>query len=162
MFASGDSGSCTVRPGALQCLAVAASRDLRHDRGAAGIARQLTSLFPHAMSDRFELVAIALPSGCAPEALLPAVAALLAACWPGMSRAQLLDRARRLALRISLRARPEAGPDGVRLYSLVLEDGEVRTELVAHVRRLVRRRTTRRAKASLPPLRDVRQQELFS
>ena len=114
------------------------------------------------MSDRFELVAIALPNGCAPEALPPAVAALLAACWPGMSRAQLLDRARRLALRVSLHVRPEAGPDGVRLYSLMLVAGEVRTELVAHVRRVVRRRSARRAKASLPPLRDVRQQGLFS
>ncbi|WP_233875539.1 hypothetical protein [Paraburkholderia adhaesiva] len=114
------------------------------------------------MADRFELLALALPAGCAPESLAPEVAALMAACWPGMSRAQLLERARRLALRASLRARPEAGPDGVRLYSLVLVTGEVRTELVAHVRRLVRRRSVRRAKASLPPPKDVRQQGLFS
>ncbi|WP_321936276.1 hypothetical protein [Paraburkholderia sp. J8-2] len=114
------------------------------------------------MSDHFELVAIALPRGCAPESLPASVAALVAACWPGMSRAQLLDRGRRLGLRISLRVLPESGPDGVRLYLLVLMTGEVRTELVAHVRRVVRRRSARRAKASLPPLRDVRQQGLFS
>ncbi|MGF6980040.1 hypothetical protein QFZ94_008557 [Paraburkholderia sp. JPY465] len=71
-----------------------------------------------------------------------------AACWPGMSRAQLLDRARRLALRASLRARPgsssEPGPDGVRLYALALTSGAVKTELVAHVRRLARRCGARR------------------
>ncbi|WP_213309026.1 hypothetical protein [Paraburkholderia sacchari] len=75
-----------------------------------------------------------------------------------MSRDQLLDRARRLAVRILLRARPEPGPDGVRLYSLVLVAGEVRAELVAHVRRLARCGTGRRAKVALPPLCDMRQQ----
>lgn len=113
------------------------------------------------MAVRFELVALALLPGCAPESLPPPVVALIAACWPGMSRAQLLDRARRLALRMSLRARPEVGPDGLQLYTLVLVAEGVRAELVAHVRRLARRRTARRAKASLPPLRDERQQGLF-
>ncbi|WP_028209056.1 hypothetical protein [Paraburkholderia nodosa] len=113
------------------------------------------------MADRLELVALALPAGCAPETLPPPVMQFIAACWPGMSRAQLLDRARRLALRVSFRARPERGPDGVRLYALVLMVGEVRAELVAHVRRLARRRGTRRARASLPPVRDVRQKGLF-
>ncbi|WP_321939428.1 hypothetical protein [Paraburkholderia sp. J8-2] len=113
------------------------------------------------MADRLELVALALPAGCAPESLPPSVAAFVTACWPGMSRAQLLDRARRLALRASLRARPEHGPDGVRLYTLVLMIGEVKAELVAHVRRLARRRGARRARASLPPVRDTRQVGLF-
>ncbi len=96
------------------------------------------------MAVRFELVALAQPAGCAPESLPPPVAALVAACWPGMSRTQLLDRARRLALRMSLRARPESGPDGLQVYSLVLVVEDVRTELVAHVRRLARRRMARR------------------
>ncbi|MEX4003599.1 hypothetical protein AB4Y38_32465 [Paraburkholderia sp. EG285A] len=113
------------------------------------------------MADRLELVALALPAGCAPESLPPAVAAFIAACWPGMSRAQLLDRARRLALHVSLRARPEPGPDGVRLYALVLTLGAAKAELVAHVRRLARRRGARRTRASLPPARDVRQAGLF-
>jgi hypothetical protein len=117
------------------------------------------------MADRLELVALALPAGCAPETLPPAVTAFIAACWPGMSRAQLLDRARRLALHATLRAPPtsnaESGPDGVRLYALVLMVGDARAELVAHVRRLARRRGARRARASLPPARDVRQAGLF-
>ncbi|WP_321948415.1 hypothetical protein [Paraburkholderia sp. J10-1] len=113
------------------------------------------------MADRLELVALALPAGCAPESLAPSVAAFVAACWPGMSRAQLLDRARRLALRVSLRARREPGPDGTRLYALVLIIGGVQAELVAHVRRLARRRGARRAKVSLPSARDARQGGLF-
>ncbi|MFT0174334.1 hypothetical protein [Paraburkholderia mimosarum] len=113
------------------------------------------------MADCFELVALALPAGCAPESLPPAVAAFFAACWPGMSRAQLLDRARRLALRVSLRARPEPRPEGVRLYALVLMTGAVKAEMVAHVRRFARRRGGGRAKASLPPARDTRQRGLF-
>ncbi|WP_322052972.1 hypothetical protein [Paraburkholderia bannensis] len=113
------------------------------------------------MADRLELVALALPPGCAPESLPPSVVAFMAACWPGMSRAQLLDRARRLALGASLRERPEPGPDGTRLYALVLIIGGVKAELVAHVRRLARRRGARRAKVSLPPARDARQGGLF-
>jgi len=73
----------------------------------------------------------------------------------------MLDRARRLALRVSLRARPgsrpESSPDGVRLYALVLIAGGARAELVAHVRRLARRCGARRARATLPPARDARQ-----
>jgi hypothetical protein len=78
-----------------------------------------------------------------------------------MSRAQLLERARRLALRASLRVRPGVGPEGMSLFSLALEAPDGHAEFVAHVRRPVRRRAGRRAKASLPPLRDTRQQGLF-
>jgi hypothetical protein len=113
------------------------------------------------MPDRFELVALALPAGCEPERLPQAVTLFIAACWAGMSRAQLLERARRLGLRVSLRLRPESGQDAVRLYSLMLLGDEVCAELIAHVRRLVRRRGARRAKASLPPMRDTRQGGLF-
>jgi len=113
------------------------------------------------MAVRFELVALALPAGRAPESLPPSVVQFIAACWPGMSRAQLLDRARRLALRASLRARPGVGPQGLSLFSLMLEAADWRTELVAHVRRPVRQRAGRRAKAVRPPPRDMRQQGLF-
>jgi hypothetical protein len=113
------------------------------------------------MSDRFELVALALPANCAPESLPAAVSQFIATCWPDMSRAQLLDRARRLAIRASLRARPEPGPDGVRLYALVLVIGDTRAELIAHVRQLARRDGARRARPSLPPARDARQRGLF-
>ncbi|WP_321867463.1 hypothetical protein [Paraburkholderia tropica] len=116
------------------------------------------------MADRFELVALALPPGCAPESLPAGIGQFVAACWPGMSRAQLLDRARRVALRASLRVMKQAGSgnaEGVRQYALVLEASDGWAELVAHVRRVVRRRGARRAKVSLPPPRDVRQGGLF-
>jgi len=113
------------------------------------------------MAVRFELVALALPAGRAPESLPPSVVQFIAACWPGMSRAQLFDRARRLALCASLRARPGVGPQGLSLFSLMLEAADWRTELVAHVRRPVRQRAGRRAKAVRPPPRDMRQQGLF-
>lgn len=142
-------------------MRVAARAGFRQDGGdARPTGASQTRTFPR-MADRLELVALALPADCAPESLPPSVAAFMAACWPGMSRAQLMDRARRLALRASLRVRPEPGPDGTRLYALVLIIGGVKAELVAHVRRLARRRGARRAKVSLPPVRDVRQAGLF-
>jgi hypothetical protein len=115
------------------------------------------------MADRFELVAIALPADCAPESLAPVVATFIAACWNGMSRAQLFERARRAGLHVSLRMLPGLAVDGVQRHALQLSPlkpgngHESRIELVAHVRRIVRRRGVRRAKASLPPVRDVRQ-----
>lgn len=132
---------------------VVAQRDFRQDYPV-----RTSSLH---MAYRLQLVALALPADCAPELLPAPVSRFIVACWPGMSRAQLLDRARRFALRASLRVRPERGPEGVRPYALVLAIGEVRVELVAHVRRLAHRGGARRARASLPPARDARQRALF-
>jgi len=56
------------------------------------------------MADTFELVALALPADLAPDALPDPVKRLVADCWPGMSRAQLVARARRHSLGPSLRA----------------------------------------------------------
>ncbi|TFE37787.1 hypothetical protein E2553_41115 [Paraburkholderia dipogonis] len=113
------------------------------------------------MAHRLELVALALPAGLAPESLPSPVAQFVTACWPGMSRAQLLARARSHGLRVSLRVRREPGPEDVRLYALVLVTGQSRVELLAHVRWLAHRRGARRARASRPPLRDSRQRGLF-
>ncbi|WP_321871716.1 hypothetical protein [Paraburkholderia tropica] len=122
------------------------------------------------MVDRFELVAIALAVGYAPEALPPAVVTFVGACWNGMSRAQLLERARRAGLNVSLRRLNDSAVDGVQRHTLRLtamigqkgpRDGDASVELVAHVRRVVRRRGAHRAKVSLPPARDTRQGGLF-
>lgn len=119
------------------------------------------------MADRFELVAIALPAGCAPESLVPAVASFIDACWSGMSRAQMLERGRRIGLSVSLRMLPGPTVDGVRrhglrLVSLNSQGGHgMCIELVAHLRRVARRRGAGRAKASLRPARDTRQGGLF-
>ncbi|TDY15737.1 hypothetical protein B0G81_8832 [Paraburkholderia sp. BL6665CI2N2] len=118
------------------------------------------------MADPFELVALALPADCAPGSLPPAVRRLLADCWPGMSRAQLVARARRHALQPSLRAaggNPGAsapGETGHFSLTVTVDGNEVR--LVAHLRRIPkRRRPARPAKTSKPPARDLRQGALF-
>lgn len=87
---------------------------------------------------------------------------MIAAAWNGMSRAQLVDRARRLDMRASLRVQPGIGPDGLTQFRLTLSFANGSFELIAHVRRVIRRRTgARRQKPSLPPARDIRQQSLF-
>lgn len=128
------------------------------------------------MATRFELLTLALPADLAPETVQPAVGQLVAACWSSMSRAQLLDRARRLALRASLRPLAGLAPDGSARFALRLTlpeppaaamDARIPAvarvlELTACVRRLARRRAgARRAKVSLPPARDARQLGLF-
>ncbi|WP_084168607.1 hypothetical protein [Paraburkholderia acidipaludis] len=114
------------------------------------------------MAHRFEIVSLALPADCAPEAVPHAVDRLISISWPGMSWAQLADRARRLDLRASLRVQSGSGPDGLIRFRLALGFAGGSFELIAHARRVARRRTaTRREKPSLPPARDVRQQHLF-
>ncbi|MCX5544158.1 hypothetical protein M3A49_32595 [Paraburkholderia sp. CNPSo 3076] len=79
-----------------------------------------------------------------------------------MSGAQLVDRARRLDMRASLRVQPGIGPDGLTQFRLTLSFADEQFVLVAHVRRVIRRHTgARRQKPSLPPARDIRQQSLF-
>jgi hypothetical protein len=114
------------------------------------------------MAYRFALVSLALPVDCPPESIPPAVGRLISLAWPGMSRAQLVDRTRRLDMRASLRMQPDIGTDGLAQFRLTLNFANGSFELIAHVRRVVRRRTgARRQKPSLPPARDIRQQRLF-
>ncbi|MBB2927822.1 hypothetical protein [Paraburkholderia silvatlantica] len=114
------------------------------------------------MPYRFELVSLALPADCPPESVPPAVGRLILLAWPGMSRAQLLDRARRLDMRASLRVQPGIEADGLTQFRLALSFADESFELTVHVRRVRRRRRgARRQKPSLPPARDIRQQNLF-
>ena len=114
------------------------------------------------MPHRFEIICLALPADCAPESVPPAVGQLISAAWPGMSRAQLVERARRLDMRASLRVQSGIGPDGLTQFRLTLSLANGRFELIAHVRSVIRRRAgARRQKPSLPPARDARQQTLF-
>ena len=114
------------------------------------------------MTNRFELVSLALPVDCPPESVPSAVGQLISAAWPGMSRAQLVDRARRLDMHASLRVQPGIGPDGLTQFRLALSFENESFELIAYVRRVIRRRTgAQRQKPSLPPARDIRQQSLF-
>jgi hypothetical protein len=118
------------------------------------------------MADAFELVALALPADLAPDSLPDAIKRLVADCWPGMSRAQLVARARRYAQHPSLRAlvdsRGAGAPGETGHFSLTVTVGGTVVRLVAHVRRIAkRRRPLRPVKVSKPPARDPRQGSLF-
>ncbi|MGF6508384.1 hypothetical protein [Paraburkholderia tuberum] len=115
------------------------------------------------MADAFELVALALPGDVAPESLPAIVRQFVADCW--MSRSQLIARARRLALRPSLRAYRPSAPGDIGHFALTLMAGAQTVSLIAHLRRVAQRRASARnrnaATASRPPARDPRQTSLF-
>jgi hypothetical protein len=117
------------------------------------------------MADAFELVALALPCDVAPESLPATVRQFVADCWPGMSRSQLIARARRLALRPSLRTYRLSAPGDIGHFALTLTVGAHTVSLIAHLRRVVKRRRSARSRktttASRPPARDPRQASLF-
>ena len=117
------------------------------------------------MADVFELVALALPGEVAPESLPATVRQFVSDCWPGMSRGQLVARARRLALRPSLRAYRASAPGEIGLFELTLTTGAQIVSLIAHLRRVAKRRTSARgsraADVSRAPARDPRQASLF-
>ncbi|MEX3930026.1 hypothetical protein AB4Y36_39555 [Paraburkholderia sp. BR10936] len=58
------------------------------------------------MAHRLELVSLALLADSPPESVLSAVGRLISVAWPGVSRAQLVDRVRRLDMRASLQVQP--------------------------------------------------------
>ena len=118
------------------------------------------------MADAFELVALALPGDTAPESLPAIVRQFIAECWPGMSRGQLMARARRFALRPSLRAYGASAPGEIGRFAFALNAGAQVVSLIAHLRRVATRRVsvrTRKAAAAVsrPPARDPRQTSLF-
>lgn len=118
------------------------------------------------MADTFELVALAMPAGVAPEALPCRVKRLVADCWPGMSRAQLVARARRHAMHASLRAAVDnpdtTAPGETGRFSLTVTVDGTAVHLVAHLRRVTKRRSPARpTRVSKPPARDPRQRNLF-
>jgi hypothetical protein len=114
------------------------------------------------LARRFEIISLALPADCAPESVPRAVDRLIPVSWPGMSRVQLADRARRLDLRASLRVQSRSGSGGLIQFRLLLSFAGGSFDLIAHARRVVcQRAAARRQKPSLPPVRDARQQHLF-
>jgi hypothetical protein len=121
------------------------------------------------MADAFELVALALPADTAPESLPAPVRQFIAGCWPGMSRGQLVARARRAGLRPSLKAATgQSGPGApgeIGRFALSLTAGAQPVLLIAHLRRVATPRGSLRSRkvaaASRPPARDPRQTSLF-
>ncbi|REE07088.1 hypothetical protein B0G71_8145 [Paraburkholderia sp. BL27I4N3] len=117
------------------------------------------------MADIYLLTGLTLPAGIAHESLPGAVKAFIADCWQGMSRTQMIARAKSRKLRLSFCAtRPCAhGETGV--FALRFSDGTSGCLMLAHLRRVRnsrgRNRRPGRTAVSRPPARDPRQTTLF-
>lgn len=111
----------------------------------------------NAMANVLELVSFGLPPLFPPEAVPEPGAQFIAACWAGMTKGQLLTRARKRGWRPSWeRLAHIVAEYGIEVYgySLVI-DGCV-VPLMARMRRVAGV-----VKPSGPPERDERQQTLF-
>ncbi|MBT2792866.1 hypothetical protein [Paraburkholderia strydomiana] len=117
------------------------------------------------MADIYLLTKLTLPSGVAHESLPGTTRAFIAECWQGMSRAQMIARAKARGLRPSFRATARCAQGDTGLFELCFSDGAGSCLMLAHLQRVrnIRGRGSRagRAAASRPPERDPRQTSLF-
>jgi hypothetical protein len=117
------------------------------------------------MADIYLLAGLTLPPGVAPESLPGTVTRFMSDCWPGMSRAQMMARAKRQGLRLSFRATARCLPGETGVFELRFNDGAVQCVMLARLQRLGdrsgKRRQTSRTDVSRPPPRDPRQTWLF-
>ena len=117
------------------------------------------------MADLYLLAGLTLPQGVAHESLPGAVTRFMSDCWHGMSRTQMIARAKRRGLRLSFRAtaRCRSGDTGV--FELRFNDGAVECLMLARLQRVGsrrgKRRQTGRNDVTRPPPRDPRQTRLF-
>ena len=109
------------------------------------------------MAGVLELVAFGLPPTFPPEAVPEPGAQFVAACWPGMTKGQLLARARKRGWRPSWERLPKVVAEAdIEVYGFaLLIDGCV-VPLMARMRRVAGV-----VKLSGPPERDERQLGLF-
>jgi hypothetical protein len=117
------------------------------------------------MTDIYLLTGLTLPQGVAPESLPATVTRFMADCWTGMSRTQMIARAKRRGLRLSFRATTPC-PSGVTgVFELRFSDGAVECLMLARLQRAGKRggraRRTSLTDGSRPPARDPRQTSLF-
>jgi hypothetical protein len=117
------------------------------------------------MADIYLLAGLTLPQGVAHESLPGTVTRFMADCWPGMSRTQMIARAKRRGLRLSFRATAPC-PSGVSgVFELRFHDGTGECLMLARLQRVGgrsgKRRQTNRTDVSRPPPRDPRQTRLF-
>jgi hypothetical protein len=117
------------------------------------------------MADIYLLAGLTLPQGVAHESLPGTVTRLLADCWPGMSRAQMIGRAKLRGLRLSFRATAPCPSGETGVFELRFHDGAGECLMLARLQRVGSRkggnRRTRRTDVSRPPARDPRQTPLF-
>jgi putative component of toxin-antitoxin plasmid stabilization module len=117
------------------------------------------------MADIYLLAGLTLPSGVAHEFLPGTVTLFMADCWPGMSRTQMIARAKRRGLRLSFRATVPCPSGGTGVFELRFNDGAGECLMLARLERVGNgsggKRRTRRTDVSRPPPRDARQTRLF-
>ncbi|MEA3085098.1 MAG: hypothetical protein QOC89_2795 [Paraburkholderia sp.] len=117
------------------------------------------------MTDIYLLTGLTLPPGVAHESLPGAVTLFMADCWPGMSRTQMIARAKRRGLRLSFRATAPCPSGETGVFELRFNDGAGECLMLARLRRVENRnggnRRTRRTDVSRPPARDPRETRLF-
>lgn len=117
------------------------------------------------MADIYLLAGLTLPQGVAHESLPAIVTLFMADCWSGMSRTQMIARAKRRGLRLSFRATAPCPSGETGVFELRFHDGVVECLMLARLERVGtrsgRKRRTRRTDVSRPPLRDARQTRLF-
>jgi hypothetical protein len=117
------------------------------------------------VTDIYLLAGLTLPQGVAHESLPENVTIFVSDCWQGMSRTQMMARAKRRGLRLSFRATARCGPGESGVFELRFSDGSVACLMLARLPRIGNRsrgdRRTRRTDVSQPPLRDPRQTRLL-
>jgi hypothetical protein len=117
------------------------------------------------MADIYLLTGLTLPQGVAHESLPGTVTLFIADCWSGMSRTQMIARAKRRGLRLSLRATTPCPSGETGVFDLRFNDGAVECLMLARLQRVGSssggNRRTSRTDVSRPPLRDPRQTRLF-
>jgi len=117
------------------------------------------------MADIYLLAGLMLPPGVAHESLPGTVTRFMSDCWHGMSRTQMIARAKRRALRLSFRATAPCPSGETGVFELRFNDGAVECVMLARLQRVGdrsgKRRQTSRTDVSRPPPRDPRQTRLF-
>jgi hypothetical protein len=109
------------------------------------------------MAAVLELVSFGLPPTFPPEAMPEASAQFVAVCWAGVTKGQLVNRARKRAWRPTWeRLTHMVAEEGVEMYGFALAIDGCVVPLMARMQRVAGA-----SKPSRPPERDERQQSLF-
>ncbi|MGY6163900.1 hypothetical protein [Paraburkholderia strydomiana] len=117
------------------------------------------------MADLYLLAGLTLPQGVAHESLPGIVTRFMSDCWHGMSRTQMIARAKHRGLRLSFRATAPCRSGDTGVFELRFHDGTVECLMLARLQRVGSRRGKRRQSGrndvARPPPRDPRQTRLF-
>jgi hypothetical protein len=112
------------------------------------------------MADIYLLAGLTLPPGVAHESLPGTVTRFMADCWPGMSRKQMMARAKGRGLRLSFCATAPCASGETGVFELRFRDGAGECLMLARLQRVGHGKGgNRRARLTgvyRPPARDPR------